>query len=264
MDAEQKSFFAIIPANVRYDKELTPNAKLLFAEITAMTNERGYCWASNSYFSNLYGVDKKTISKWVSTLEKKDYIKTELIYKENSKEIQQRRIYLSAFGTRYLPGGYGKNNGDLSIKNRRPIHEIMDTPIHEITEDNNKVFNNKFNNKKEKNIKKKPTDVDFQNIFTSYTTNENLLNTLNDFLEMRKTLKPYPTLKAIQLIVNKLDKIATNDLEKIQILEKSIIYGWKGIFPLNNKTIKGEKQNAKSFRVDEEGNKRDEFGLLIF
>ena len=34
MDEVNKSYYAIIPANVRYDKTLPANAKLLYAEIT--------------------------------------------------------------------------------------------------------------------------------------------------------------------------------------------------------------------------------------
>lgn len=32
---EHRSYYAIIPANVRYDKRLKPNTKLLYGEITA-------------------------------------------------------------------------------------------------------------------------------------------------------------------------------------------------------------------------------------
>ena len=61
------NYYAIIPANVRYSN-LKPNAKLLYAEITALSNKLGYCYARNGYFAELYGVNKNTVSRWISDL----------------------------------------------------------------------------------------------------------------------------------------------------------------------------------------------------
>ena len=36
-----------------YNKNISNGSKLLYAEITALTNEKGYCWANNEYFSKL-------------------------------------------------------------------------------------------------------------------------------------------------------------------------------------------------------------------
>lgn len=82
-----KSYFAIIPANVRYDESLTANAKLLYGEITALANEKGYCWAANTYFAELYGVSKTSVSKWIKQLVDKGCIKSQIIYREGTKEI---------------------------------------------------------------------------------------------------------------------------------------------------------------------------------
>lgn len=89
---EKPNYYAVIPADVRYNELITPNSKLLYAEITALADKKGFCWANNEYFSQLYNVSKTSISKWVSQLEKEGYIDTHLIYKEGTKQIVNRYI----------------------------------------------------------------------------------------------------------------------------------------------------------------------------
>lgn len=91
MDDEKPSYYSIITADVRYDERLKPNEKLLYSEITALSNKYGYCTATNSYFSKLYRADKSTVSRWVSHLEKCGYVQVEQT--RNGKRIVQRKIY---------------------------------------------------------------------------------------------------------------------------------------------------------------------------
>lgn len=92
---ESPSYYSILTADVRYDKRLKNHAdcKIIYSEITALSNKNGYCSASNRYFSKLYDRPTPTISKWINLLKELGYLKIEMIYKENSKEIKERHIY---------------------------------------------------------------------------------------------------------------------------------------------------------------------------
>lgn len=140
MEEQQKAYYAIIPANVRYDKDLAPNAKLLYGEITALCNEKGYCWASNQYFADLYHSSISAVQKWVSALVKKGYINLELVYKEGTKQILQRKLYITPGVNIYTTSH--KNLYDPGVK------KYM-TPGVNICVENNKDINNTFNNKKD-------------------------------------------------------------------------------------------------------------------
>ena len=88
------NYYAVIPATVRYCKKLTPNAKLLYAEITALCNMNGKCTASTKYFCKLYEVSRVSIQKWLKILEDNNHIRRVNIYKPGSKEIETRVITL--------------------------------------------------------------------------------------------------------------------------------------------------------------------------
>lgn len=114
MEENKKSYYAIIPANVRYSN-ITPNAKLLYGEITALCNEKGYCWATNEYFANLYGVSKTSVSLWIKELIDHGFVESTLKYKENSKEIERRILTIEPIKEnlntylRNLKGGIKEN-----------------------------------------------------------------------------------------------------------------------------------------------------------
>ena len=96
---EKPSYYAIIPAEVRYSKKLTPNAKLLYAEITALCNMNGKCTASTEYFCRLYEVSRGAVQNWLKMLDDNGYIDRTVIYRQGSKEIMHRYINLKDKGS---------------------------------------------------------------------------------------------------------------------------------------------------------------------
>lgn len=87
-----KSYYAVIPANVRYDKTLTPNAKILFGEITALFDENGCCYANNKYFAELYEVSETSVSKWIKQLTDRGYIFSQTSCDNRCLSIYQNNI----------------------------------------------------------------------------------------------------------------------------------------------------------------------------
>ncbi len=92
-DENKSNYYAIIPATVRYSKELKANEKLLYGEITSLSNKNGYCYAQNRYFANLYNVSIETVSRWLSHLQKLGFIQV-MVQRNENKEVIARYIYI--------------------------------------------------------------------------------------------------------------------------------------------------------------------------
>lgn len=188
---ERPGYYGILPASIRYDKNLKPMEKIMYSELTALSNKNGYCNATNSYFAELYEVSKNTVSLWISDLEKAGYIKTKLIYEAGTKNIKERRIYISDPIT--------KNDDTYHKKEVDPITKNDDTPITKNHEDNNTSINNTRIILKE-NKKEKPELIDF---ITSQGISKEYEDKLLEFLEYRKKIKkPIKTVRAINCILN--------------------------------------------------------------
>lgn len=111
-------YYAVIPATVRYDDSIPANAKLLYGEISALIGQKGYCYATNQYFADVYQMAEDTISRLISKLEAAGYISREM-ERDSSGQIVRRRLYLDVSLTD------GQMQGELDpasrLKNREGI-----------------------------------------------------------------------------------------------------------------------------------------------
>lgn len=87
--ANEPQYWAVIPSPVRYDENLTPSEKLLYGEISSLTNKTGYCFAANAYFAELYGLTERTIRRMLADLQEYGYIRIE----DGNGGRLRRRIY---------------------------------------------------------------------------------------------------------------------------------------------------------------------------
>ena len=119
------NYYAVIPAEVRYNEKLTANSKLLYGELTALSNKTGYSWAQNKYFGELYSVDTKTVSRWIKQLQDEGFIKIKMEYDKQTKQVTKRLIKITTLGggDKNVQGGQkDPQGGDKNVQDNIYIH----------------------------------------------------------------------------------------------------------------------------------------------
>lgn len=224
---ETPTFYAVLPASVRYDSRLKAQEKILYCEITALSNVNKFCHAGNGYFSDLYGVDERTIRRWLNNLAKHGYITIEY---EKQGEGQKRRIIPSdnAAADVHEMSGPDKNV-------RTPRTKMSDTPGQKCPQEYYKNNNTRENNTRAR-ARASVSDI-FRDAFPG---NERLTEALLAFEESRAAGKHPLTVNAASLACNKLNQLADEAGVRDRygymaaVLEQSILRGWEGLFPLKD------------------------------
>jgi len=187
------------------DKDIKTELGLLII-ISSLCAEKGYCFASNKYLGDIFGLPENTISIKIKKLEEKGYIKVE--YEKRGWEITKRYIRIENF-----------QMDDLK--------KIKQTIL-----ENSKDNNTSINNIKE-NI------IINNNIKEKFFENQKINDLFIEFLQQRKKLKAINSERAIKQLVDKLNQY--DDLTKEQMIEESIVNSWKGVFPIKKNNIKKDE-----------------------
>lgn len=255
MQKEKPNYFAIIPARVRYDTFLKPSEKLLYAEITSLATKDGYCWATNSYFAELYNVSKFTVSRWVSHLESRGFIKTSVV-RDGNNQVTERKIFLN-----YIP---------IDRNSNTPIDENNTYPIDEKSKENNTSINNTSIN----NIY---SQVD--SINTEKNNNLELAKEIIDYLNLKANKKFKPTTPKTKQLINTRVKegFTKGDFIKVidtkckswlgteweRYLRPETLFGTKFESYLNEEVKDGYSIKSDTRKDDKQAKKWDIDGLIF-
>lgn len=219
---EKPGFYAILPSPVRYDRRLSASEKVFFAEITALSDQCGYCYAGNGYFSELYDTSDRTVQRWVKHLQELGYV---AVTNVRDGAAMQRRISP-------LSGSVP----DVPDKNVAPTPTKMSpTPRQKC-----RLEQYKNNNTRENNTRAGARESVRDVLRESFPWNERLTEALLAFEESRAAGKHPLTVNAASLACNKLNQLADEAGVRDRygymaaVLEQSILRGWEGLFALKD------------------------------
>lgn len=252
---EHPSYYSILTADVRYDKKLKPNEKLLFSEITALSDKRGYCNASNNYFAQLYDVTTVTASNWVNHLKDRGYIDVEMIY--DGKRIKERRIFVNS-------NPIQENFNTPKEKVEDPIKNNLKGGIKEKFKENITRFNNTSKNKQ--------LEEDFEKLWKLYPRKEGKKKVFEAY---KRAIKNGTTNKEIQTgIVNYLTQIRVQRTNKQYIKQGSTWFNgecWNDEYnvgqersPVNPKTVPSSapaERTVADLEREQRESRRDAFPM---
>lgn len=79
-----------IPIEILTNENLSDKEKFIYSIILYFSKEKNYCSVSNNQLAELLNLTTNHISKLISSLNNKKYVKVILKYKKDSKEIENR------------------------------------------------------------------------------------------------------------------------------------------------------------------------------
>lgn len=222
--------YGTIPKLVMQDRKLSIGAKGLYSYFCSFSGGGDTCFPSRNKICFDLCISIDTFGKYLKQLIDNGYIQCEQI-KEN---------------------GRFSHNVYTLCDTILPCTKISDTvnSVYEKTDtNNNSINNNSINNKNNKKERKKESKPTFDELIDNYTENKQLRDELKEHLKTRKAKKATLTNRAIELSLNKLDSLTTNDSEKILIVQKAIESGWTTFYPLkpNEKPQKEQSYNLKEY-----------------
>ena len=121
-------------------------------------------------------------------------------------------------------------------------NEMITTSTNENNTTNNNIYNNINNNNKKERKK-----TSYDEILNSMVEDDDVKNTICDYIKMRKLIKKPMTDRAVTMLINKLYKLSNNKQIQIKILEQSILKNWTDIYPYKEENnYAGYQGNAKT------------------
>ena len=121
-------YTALLPPRVRYDTQLRSTGKLLYAEISAMADVTGFCWATNRYLADLLGISRNTVTELLSELEERGYILIQVL-RDEKNAVTERRLFITDAGLMRLPPVTQNVHSPIPKKRDTPPPKNRDTPI---------------------------------------------------------------------------------------------------------------------------------------
>ena len=145
-----------------------------------------------------------------------------------------------------------KNNKKERKKERKNFSQQVESNKKENLDfEKNQVSDSAINEKKISDSKKPKT---FDQLIEEYTSNEELRKELKEHLKTRKLKKGALTDRGVKLSLQKLDNLASNDQEKILIVQNAIMNGWTGFFPLkkdeHNRMLSSLPQHKPNYDIE--------------
>ena len=162
-----------IPAEILLNKDLSDKEKIILSMILYLSEETKSCFTSNKYIASIVNVTANRVSKIISSLKEKQYIKVQLKYKTDSKEIEQRQITpivenINRYNSKSQEG-IGTNNYLDSQNQLYPIYDKDKDVINNIKNKNN--YNNIYHSNNKKYIQYRSDrcfdDFDFDSLYAN-------------------------------------------------------------------------------------------------
>jgi hypothetical protein len=134
---QQQSYYMVIPAPV-WNAEITAKAMILYGHVSVLAKKEGYCFANNKYFERVMKMSSSTVQRCFVELESSGLIRRELIYKEGSKEVDTRKIYIFEHSSIIKPD----NRPIITEDNRSVVSDDQDNSTRVNSTSINRTRNN--------------------------------------------------------------------------------------------------------------------------
>jgi hypothetical protein len=162
-----ESKYAVITVAMLKDPRITLQQKVLLCFIQALSNSKGYCFASNKYLADLIGVKKDSVTKMLQKLEDYGFIgRVVKIDKEGMVTFRSITVFENAIDKTPLPSR--ETGGTLQPEERSPTAGLVYS-IDDIKED---IINNNIPAKKQKKVFVPPTEEEVKAFFKENGYNE--------------------------------------------------------------------------------------------